>query len=220
MRPGGTRIGRRRPSSARRARSWMPWSPRPVGGLGRAAARGGLASPRQGSASERRSRWIAGDWELWYHLASASSGDARSCALRQATRLFPRAQLLRATSGAGPNREALDGSRLSHLEWVDCGTSRSTGQFARADSARLLVRRLPRRRRARCRRRHERGLRARTALPRELRPVTGRAAGLADRASRDVAWTARSGRSLAPKPVEQSGHWLRPRIWKPTPCSG
>jgi hypothetical protein len=43
------------------------------------------------------------DWELWYRLASASRGVDRRHALRQATRLFPRAQLLRATTSGGTN---------------------------------------------------------------------------------------------------------------------
>jgi hypothetical protein len=85
---------------ARRAEAWMSWSPRPWEALGRAQLGAGLlpearASFRKGISMDAR------DWELWYRLASASRGEDRRRALRQAARLFPRAQLLRATSGAG-----------------------------------------------------------------------------------------------------------------------
>jgi len=47
----------------------------------------------------------SGDWELWYRLASASGGQARRHALREAARLFPRAESLRAAAAEGrPNR--------------------------------------------------------------------------------------------------------------------
>jgi hypothetical protein len=85
---------------ARRAKLWMPWSPRPWEALGRAQLGAGLlpaakASFRKGIAMD------SGDWELWYRLAAASSGGERRRALSQAARLFPQAQLLRRGSRAG-----------------------------------------------------------------------------------------------------------------------
>jgi hypothetical protein len=85
---------------ARRAKMWMPWSPRPWEALGRAQLGAGLlpaarASFRKGISMD------SGDWELWYRLASATSGGERRRALRQAARLFPRAQLLRGGVRAG-----------------------------------------------------------------------------------------------------------------------
>jgi hypothetical protein len=86
---------------ARRAEAWMPWSPRPWEALGRAQLGAGL--PADARVSFRKAISMdAGDWELWYRLASASRGAERERALRQAARLFPRAQLLRARAGAKP----------------------------------------------------------------------------------------------------------------------
>ena len=87
-------------NDARRAKMWMPWSPRPWEALGRAQLGAGLlpaarASFRKGISMD------SGDWELWYRLASASSGGERRRALRRAARLIPRAQLLRASVKAG-----------------------------------------------------------------------------------------------------------------------
>jgi hypothetical protein len=89
-------------TDARRAKAWMPWSPRPWEALGRAQLGAGLlpdarASFRKAISMDSR------DWELWYRLASASRGVERRRALRQATRLFPRAQLLRATTSGAAN---------------------------------------------------------------------------------------------------------------------
>jgi hypothetical protein len=89
-------------TDARRAKAWMPWSPRPWEALGRAQVGAGLlpaarASFRKGISMD------SGDWELWYRLASASRGVERSRALERAVRLFPRAQLLRATTSGGAN---------------------------------------------------------------------------------------------------------------------
>ena len=84
-------------SDARTARSWMPWSPAPWEALGRAQLGAGL--PAEARRSFRKAISMdRGDWELWYRLASASSGRTRRNALREATRLFPRAQFLRAAS--------------------------------------------------------------------------------------------------------------------------
>jgi hypothetical protein len=81
-------------NDARLARSWMPWSPAPWEALGRAQL--GAGRIREARASFRKAISMdRGDWELWYHLASASRGEARQHALRQATRLFPRAEFVR-----------------------------------------------------------------------------------------------------------------------------
>ena len=86
--------------NARRAEMWMPWSPKPWEALGRAQLGAGLLPAAR--ASFRKAISIdSGDWELWYRLASASTGDERRRALRQAALLIPRAQLLRASAGGG-----------------------------------------------------------------------------------------------------------------------
>jgi hypothetical protein len=84
---------------ARRAEAWMSWSPKPWEALGRAQLGAGLLP--EARASFRKSIAMdSGDWELWYRLASASRGEERRRALRQAVRLFPRAQLLHPPSRA------------------------------------------------------------------------------------------------------------------------
>jgi hypothetical protein len=85
---------------ARRAKMWMPWSPRPWEALGRAQLGAGLL-PEARTSFRKAISMDSGDWELWYRLASATSGGDRSRALRQAARLFPRAQLLRSAVKAG-----------------------------------------------------------------------------------------------------------------------
>jgi O-antigen ligase len=82
-------------AKAHLARSWMPWSPAPWEALGRAQL--GAARIRAARLSFRKAiSFDRTDWELWYYLASASTGDARRSALRQAADLFPRAKFLRA----------------------------------------------------------------------------------------------------------------------------
>jgi hypothetical protein len=84
-------------NDARLARSWMPWSPAPWEALGRAQL--GAGGIREARASFRKAISMdRGDWELWYHLASVTKGEARQNALRQATRLFPQAQFVRERS--------------------------------------------------------------------------------------------------------------------------
>jgi hypothetical protein len=87
-------------SDARRAKMWMPWSPKPWEALGRAQLGAGLlpaarASFRKGISMD------SGDWELWYRLAGASTGAERRRALRRAAVLIPRAQLLRGSTKPG-----------------------------------------------------------------------------------------------------------------------
>jgi tetratricopeptide (TPR) repeat protein len=80
-------------ADARRARSWMPWSPRPWSLLGEAQLAAGLV--RQARESFRKAASMdPGDWHLWYDLARASEGGARSEALRRAVALYPRSGLL------------------------------------------------------------------------------------------------------------------------------
>jgi hypothetical protein len=82
---------------ARRAKTWMSWSPSPWVALGRAQLGAGLVS--DGRASFRNALSMdRGDWELWYRLASASRGATRRHALEEAARLFPRAESLRAAA--------------------------------------------------------------------------------------------------------------------------
>jgi hypothetical protein len=81
-------------SDARRARTWMPWSPRPWSALGEAQLAAGL--PRQARKSFLKAASMdSGDWHLWYDVARASSGTLRVEALRRAVALYPGSDLLR-----------------------------------------------------------------------------------------------------------------------------
>ena len=90
-------------SDARRAKTWMPWSPKPWEALGRAQLGAGLL-PTARASFRKAISMDSGDWELWYRLASASRGEARRRALREAVHLFPRAELLRAAARGGAHR--------------------------------------------------------------------------------------------------------------------
>jgi hypothetical protein len=80
-------------SAARSARFWMPWSAEPWAALGRAQLAAGLV--RESQQSFRKALSVdRGDWQLWYDLASASSGPTRHRALVRATALFPRSKLV------------------------------------------------------------------------------------------------------------------------------
>ena len=72
-----------------------PWE-----ALGRAQLGAGLL-PGARASFRKAISMDSGDWELWYRLASASGGGERRLAIRQAARLFPRAQLLRGSVRAG-----------------------------------------------------------------------------------------------------------------------
>ena len=87
-------------TDARRAKTWMPWSPAPWEALGRAQLGAGLL-PGARASFRKAISMDSGDWELWYRLASASGGGERRLAIRRAARLFPRAQLLRGSVRAG-----------------------------------------------------------------------------------------------------------------------
>ncbi len=80
-------------ADARRARSWMPWSPQPWVALGRAQLGAQLLRDAQNSFRKAISM-DAGDWQIWYDLASATAGQAQRRALEHATALFPRSGLL------------------------------------------------------------------------------------------------------------------------------
>jgi hypothetical protein len=86
---------------ARLAELWMPWSPKTWEALGR-AQRGAGAIPEARASFRKAISLDRGDWELWYRLAGASVGEERRHALREAQRLFPRAQLLPAARAAKP----------------------------------------------------------------------------------------------------------------------
>jgi hypothetical protein len=87
-------------SEARRARTLMPWSPRPWEALGRAQASAGLLPDARRSFGKAISM-DDGDWSLWYELAGATTGAAQRRALRRAVALYPRSGLL-----PGPGRVA------------------------------------------------------------------------------------------------------------------
>jgi hypothetical protein len=80
-------------SQARRARSWMPWSPAPWSALGEAQLGAGLARNARASFCKAVSM-DRQDWELWYDVARASTGDGRTAALQRAVALYPRSRLL------------------------------------------------------------------------------------------------------------------------------
>ncbi len=78
---------------ARRARSLMPWSPRPWEALGRAQVAAGLL-PQARLSFRKAISMDRGDWRLWYDLASATTGPAEHRALQHAVILFPQSGLL------------------------------------------------------------------------------------------------------------------------------
>jgi hypothetical protein len=80
-------------SDARRARTWMPWSPAPWAALGEAQLGAGLV--RDARVSFRKAASMdPRDWHLWYDVARASSGRARLDALHRAVALYPHSRLL------------------------------------------------------------------------------------------------------------------------------
>jgi hypothetical protein len=83
-----------------RARRWQPWSYQPYQLLGQAY----LAAGRRADARRSFRRAIALDranWSLWYDLAQASAGRARSAALAQAARWNPNGPGLQAPRTPG-----------------------------------------------------------------------------------------------------------------------
>lgn len=80
-------------ADARRARTLMPWSPRPWEALGQAQTAAGLL-PQARRSFRKAISMDRGDWRLWYDLAGASTGQARRRALQHAVTLFPQSGLL------------------------------------------------------------------------------------------------------------------------------
>jgi tetratricopeptide (TPR) repeat protein len=80
-------------ADARRARTLMPWSPRPWEALGRAQVAAGLL-PQARLSFRKAISMDRGDWRLWYDLAGASTGPAAHRALQHAVFLFPQSGLL------------------------------------------------------------------------------------------------------------------------------
>ena len=80
-------------ADARRARSLMPWSPRPWEALGRAQVAAGLV-PQARLSFRKAISMDRGDWRLWYDLAGATTGPAEHRALQHAVILFPQSGLL------------------------------------------------------------------------------------------------------------------------------
>jgi O-Antigen ligase len=85
---------------ARRAHTWMPWSFEPWQRLGEARL---VAGDDAGArAAFRRALSLADqNWNLWYELAEASSGEARAHALAAAARLNPRSPEVAALVAGG-----------------------------------------------------------------------------------------------------------------------
>jgi hypothetical protein len=75
---------------ASRARTWMPWSPQPWVGLGRAELGAGSTGAARASF-EKAVAMDSGDWSLWVDLARATRGPEQRHALREALALYPRA---------------------------------------------------------------------------------------------------------------------------------
>jgi hypothetical protein len=78
---------------ARRARLLMPWSPAPWAALGQAQLAAGLL-PAARRSFRKAVSMDRGDWELWYDLATATSGRERARSLRHAAALFPQSDLV------------------------------------------------------------------------------------------------------------------------------
>jgi O-Antigen ligase len=89
-------------TDARRARTLMPWSPRPWEAIGRAQVTAGLL-PDARRSFDKAISMDDGDWRLWYELAGATTGPAQRRALRHAVALYPRSGLL---ANAGNRRRA------------------------------------------------------------------------------------------------------------------
>jgi O-Antigen ligase len=79
-------------SSARRARTLLPWSPTPWEALGRAQS--GAGADTDARQSFRKAITLdRGNWQLWYDLSTVTSGRERTRALHRVQVLFPRSGL-------------------------------------------------------------------------------------------------------------------------------
>jgi O-Antigen ligase len=74
---------------ARRAHTWMPWSPKPLLALGTAQHGAGLRDDARSTFTQALSI-DSNDWAVWADIASVSSGDERDHALQKVVELFPR----------------------------------------------------------------------------------------------------------------------------------
>jgi O-antigen ligase len=75
-------------TDARRARSLLPWSPRPWQALGRAQLAAGLA-PQARTSFHKAISMDGTDWELWYDLSTATTGSEHRRALDRVRELYP-----------------------------------------------------------------------------------------------------------------------------------
>jgi hypothetical protein len=92
-------------SEARRARTWLPWSPAPLAALGQAQLGAGLVGEARTTLRKAVSM-DPNDWQLWYDLAQASRGTARIHAFRRVLTLYPRTGLVPARLAKAAFREA------------------------------------------------------------------------------------------------------------------
>ena len=74
---------------ARRAHTWMPWSPKPLLALGTAQHGAGLRDDARSTFTQALTI-DANDWAVWADIASVSSGEQRDQALQKVVELFPR----------------------------------------------------------------------------------------------------------------------------------
>ena len=77
---------------ARRAHTWMPWSPKPLLALGSAQLGAGLRDDALATFKQAASI-DANDWAVWADIANASSGAERDAALQKVVQLIPRSQI-------------------------------------------------------------------------------------------------------------------------------
>jgi hypothetical protein len=80
-------------SEARRARTWLPWSPRALAALGQAQLGAGLVAEARATLRKAVSM-DPNDWRLWYELAQASRGRDRARAFGRVVALYPRSRLV------------------------------------------------------------------------------------------------------------------------------
>jgi tetratricopeptide (TPR) repeat protein len=80
-------------TDAQRARSLMPWSPKPWEALGRAQLAAGLL-PEARRSFRKAISMDGGDWHLWYDLAGATTGPVQRRALQRAVLLYPQSGLV------------------------------------------------------------------------------------------------------------------------------
>jgi hypothetical protein len=77
---------------ARRAHTWMPWSPKPLLALGTAQRNAGLRDDARMTFTDALSI-DSNDWTVWADIASVSSGAEHDNALQKVVELFPRSAI-------------------------------------------------------------------------------------------------------------------------------